>query len=114
HLLVDMAVPARVHGHWHYFGDPLESWVEAALERGESFETAPRLPPMELEAVIEQLARCADEHPSDTTRNLWGWARYQATGAGQKLEASVVAEQARVLVPRAIRHLEAFLVRANE
>ncbi len=109
HLLVDVAVPARSRGVWHFYGDPLESWVEAHADEIDAYaEVAPPSTndPGEL---CESLARISAQFPADTTRTTWGSLRMRLTGRGVVISDHEARAQASVLVPAAIAHVASLL-----
>jgi len=110
HLLTDAAVPARTRGHWHYLGDPLESWIEAHLVEMESAPIGAVPGERSPEDLIESLAGRSSRHAADTTKSLPGLLRYAILGRGLRLSARAVEEQARELVPLAISHVAALLL----
>lgn len=108
HLLIDAAVPARVHGVWHMLGDPLECRVEERADRIREHAIPEPPSASTLEELFESLSGLAVRFPADTTRTPWGQVRF-AVGGGLKLTESEVAEQERVLVPAAVAHVAALL-----
>jgi hypothetical protein len=109
HLLVDIAVPARSRGVWHFYGDPLEAWVEAHVA------DLPAMAPAEIpstsdpEALCESLARLSSTFPADTTRSTWGDLRMRVLARGVRVSEDDARLQASVLVPAAIAHVAALL-----
>jgi hypothetical protein len=110
HLLTDAAVPARTRGHWHYLGDPLESWIEAHTAEMEVVPVGAVPGERAPGELMESLAARSARHPADTTKSLTGLARYALMGRGRRLSARVVEEQALELVPLAIAHVTALLL----
>lgn len=109
HLLVDVAVPARSRGVWHFYGDPLESWVEAHVEELAALPPDDPPPASDAGALCESLARLSSTFVADTTRSTWGDLRMRWLGRGVRVSAEEAADQARVLVPAAIAHVVALL-----
>lgn len=109
HLLIDIAVPARSRGVWHFYGDPLESWVE------EHVDALDALPPAKLPEsrdpgeLCEALATLSSAFAVDTTRSTWGAWRMRLSGRGTRVSDAEAGEQARVLVPAAVAHVAALL-----
>ena len=110
HLLTDAAVPARTLGHWHYLGDPLESWIEAHAAELEAIPIGAVPGERSPGELIERLARQSSAHAADTTKCLSGLLRLAILGRGRRLSARTVEEQARELVPLAITHVAALLL----
>ena len=109
HLLVDVAVPARSRGVWHFYGDPLESWVEAHVEELSALPLDELPATSDPAALCESLARISSGFPADTTRTTWGDLRMRVLDRGVRVSESEAAAQARVLVPAAIAHVAALL-----
>ncbi|MFO0762994.1 MAG: hypothetical protein U0359_41545 [Byssovorax sp.] len=109
HLLVDIAVPARSRGVWHFYGDPLESWVDHHPEAIAAFPLAPIPETRDPGQLCESLAALSSAFPADTTRSTWGSLRMRLTGQGTIVGEEEAGAQAKVLVPAAIAHVAALL-----
>jgi hypothetical protein len=109
HLLVDIAVPARSQGVWHFYGDPLETWVEAHVADIDAMPTDAEPPTTDPDALCESLARISAAFSADTTRTTWGDLRMRVLGRGVRVSADEARMQAQVLVPAAIAHVTALL-----
>ncbi len=109
HLMIDIAVPARSRGVWHFYGDPLESWVEEHVEEIAAMEPAPLPTSTDPGALCEALASLSSTFPADTTRSTWGSWRMRLTGQGARVSQDEAGAQARVLVPAAVAHVTALV-----
>jgi hypothetical protein len=109
HLLVDVAVPARSRGVWHFYGDPLESWVEEHVAEIGTMPVAKAPPYAGPAALADALARLSSSYPVDTTRSTWGSWAMRLTGRGRRVSPEEAGEQARALVPAAIAYVETLL-----
>jgi hypothetical protein len=108
HLLVDMAVPARTRGVWHLLGDPLECWVERAVDaKDERFLPGERAPATDSGALADGLAALSASFPADTTRGPLGLLRHAILGRSVRISDAQAEAQALVLVPAAIAHAAA-------
>ncbi|MEO7328453.1 MAG: hypothetical protein ABI193_07745, partial [Minicystis sp.] len=109
HLLIDIAVPARSRGVWHFYGDPLESWVEAHVGEIAAMEPLPRPTTTDPGRLCEELSCLSAAFPADTTRSTWGAWRMRLTGGGTRVSEEEAGRQARVLVPAAVAHVTALV-----
>ena len=109
HLLVDVAVPARSRGVWHFYGDPLESWVEAHVDDIDAMPAVDPPTTSDAAALCESLARTSSAFSADTTRSTWGSLRMRLLGRGVRVSSDEARMQAQVLVPAAIAHVVALL-----
>ncbi len=108
HLLTDAAVPARTQGVWHYFGDPLESWIEQHVDLAATLADAPVPAERSPGELMERLAARSVVHAVDTTKSLPGLVAI-ALGRGRRLAGDEVEAQARALFPEAVAHVTALL-----
>ena len=109
HLLVDVSVPARSRGVWHFYGDPLEAWVEAHVDELDSLPEAGLPATSDPGELCESLARLSSSFAADTTRSTWGDLRMRVLGRGVRVTEEDARSQARVLVPAAMAHVAALL-----
>ncbi len=108
HLLTDVGVPARVQGVWHYFGDPMERWVDDHLDELVALPLPDDPPARGPGPLADHLAAIAAPFPVDRTRTFEGRA-LAFFGRRHPLATDQLVEQARTLLPQAIAHVRALL-----
>ena len=107
HLIADMSCPVHVHRVIHE-SDPYEWYVEAHHEELRALPV-PAVGEFErAEDVIESLASITKTFPPDRTRYSLGRMLRRA-GLRRSVPRSVIAEQARTLVPLAGAHAASML-----
>lgn len=109
HLLADVAVPARSRGVWHFYGDPLEAFIERHADDLARFGCEDVPESHAPEVLVESLARYSSTFPADTTRTTWGSLRMRWLGRGTRVDDEEAEAQAKAIVPRALSHTVALL-----